>query len=135
MVKTRRRPSPRTPEPAELARRDRILAAAAEEFSARGFDGAKVDRIAARARVNKALLYYYFRNKRTLYREILLDLFRTVATAVTKVRETGGTPEAQLEAFVQAVADETVKWPLFPTTWLREMAEGGRHVDETIVVE
>jgi AcrR family transcriptional regulator len=115
--------------------RDRLLAAAAEEFAARGFDGAKVDRIAARARINKAMLYYHFRSKAALYHAILLELFRTVAGAVAAVRETGGPPDTQIRGFVQAVADETVRRPLFPAMWLREMAEGGRHLDESIVRE
>ena len=50
---------------------DRILAAAAAEFAERGFGGARVDRIARRARVNKAMLYYHFRSKRELYRTLL----------------------------------------------------------------
>jgi AcrR family transcriptional regulator len=124
----------RTPDPAPSSR-DRLLAAAAEEFAARGFDGATVDRIAARARVNKAMLYYHFRSKAALYRAILLELFRTIAGAVAAVRDAGGTPGAQICAYIQAVADETARRPLFPAMWLREMAEGGRHVDESIVLE
>jgi AcrR family transcriptional regulator len=42
---------------------DRILAAAALEFAERGFAGARVDRIARRANVNKAMLYYHFMSK------------------------------------------------------------------------
>jgi TetR/AcrR family transcriptional regulator len=120
---------------ADAPRRDRILDAAAEEFAARGLDGAKVDRIAARARVNKALLYYYFQNKAALYRETLLDVFRTVATAVVAVREHGGTPETQLGLFIQAIAEQTARRPRFPVIWLREMSEGGRHLDESIALE
>jgi AcrR family transcriptional regulator len=119
----------------EAPRRDRILDAAAEEFAARGFDGAKVDRIAARARVNKALLYYYFHYTAALYRETLLDVFRTVAVAVVGVREQGGTPHEQMHRFIQAVADTTLRSPRFPAIWLREMSEGGRHLDESIVLE
>ena len=57
---------------------DRILAAAAAlEFAARGFAGARVDRIARRARVNKAMLYYHFGSKQRLYRALLrADLHR-----------------------------------------------------------
>ena len=51
--------------------RDRLLTAAAAEFAMRGFEGAKVDRIAKHARVNKAMLYYHFTSKAALYREIL----------------------------------------------------------------
>jgi len=51
--------------------REKILAAALAEFSARGFAGARVDEIARRARVNKRMLYYCFGSKQDLYREIL----------------------------------------------------------------
>src|SRR3989449_9260402 len=51
--------------------RERILAAALKEFSAQGFAGAREDRIARRARINKRMLYHYFGNKEHLFREIL----------------------------------------------------------------
>jgi AcrR family transcriptional regulator len=51
--------------------RERILAAALREFSARGLAGARVDRIARRARINKRMLYHYFGNKDGLFREIM----------------------------------------------------------------
>ena len=64
--------------------RERILAAALREFSAKGFAGARVDRIAQRARVNKRMLYHYFGNKESLFREILARKVRErAAWAVT----------------------------------------------------
>jgi len=50
--------------------RDRILAAALAEFSTEGFAGARVARIARRAKINKRMLYHYFGNKEDLFREI-----------------------------------------------------------------
>ena len=47
--------------------RQRILDAALLEFSSEGLAGARTDRIAAAAGVNKALLYYYFESKENLY--------------------------------------------------------------------
>jgi TetR/AcrR family transcriptional regulator len=55
------------------ATRRKILAAALQEFSAKGIDGARVDAIAARARVNKQLLYYYFDSKDGLFRAVLRE--------------------------------------------------------------
>ncbi|PYP49396.1 MAG: hypothetical protein DMD45_14715 [Gemmatimonadetes bacterium] len=49
----------------------RIIAAAAEEFSRYGFDGARIARIARRAGVNKQLLFYYFHSKRGLFSAVL----------------------------------------------------------------
>jgi TetR/AcrR family transcriptional regulator len=51
--------------------RKKILSAAERVFSRRGFDGATMDEIAARAGVEKANLYYYFRGKRQLYRALI----------------------------------------------------------------
>src|SRR5437762_14172726 len=49
----------------------RIIAAAREEFSRRGFDGARVEQTARRAGVNKQLLFYYFHSKRGLFSAVL----------------------------------------------------------------
>ncbi|HYN07513.1 MAG TPA: TetR/AcrR family transcriptional regulator [Vicinamibacterales bacterium] len=115
--------------------RERLFAAAAAEFAAKGFDGAKVDRIAARARINKAMLYYHFHSKAALYRDILRQMFGTVAGAVTAVHEQGGPADAQLRRFIEAIALAAEGSPHFPAMWLREIAEGGRHLDESIVHE
>ena len=53
------------------ATKARILAAAAEEFAAKGISGARIDDIAERARTNKRMLYYYFGSKEDLFREVL----------------------------------------------------------------
>jgi len=66
------RPADRARRPRDPERtRARILAAAVQEFAAKGFAGARVARIARRARVNKRMLYHYFGNKDDLFRAIL----------------------------------------------------------------
>ena len=109
------------------------MQAAAEEFASRGFAGARVDQIARRARVNKAMVYYHFDDKAALYREILRDLFESVAKRLHGALTAGETPEERLHEFIRIVADETAARPLYPRIWLREMAEGGRHLDASIV--
>jgi TetR/AcrR family transcriptional regulator len=61
--------SVKTPDLSRRADRTRkaILRAAVREFSAHGLAGARTDAIAEAAKVNKALLYYYFKSKRGLY--------------------------------------------------------------------
>ncbi|MCA1838841.1 MAG: TetR/AcrR family transcriptional regulator [Actinomycetota bacterium] len=53
------------------ATRSKILDAAFEEFTAKGFSGTRVDDIANKAGVNKALLYQYYGDKDALYRNVL----------------------------------------------------------------
>lgn len=67
---TRRAPAPHERQRDPERTRARILDAATEEFSAKGFAGARVSEIAARAGVNQQLIAYYFGGKEGLYREI-----------------------------------------------------------------
>src|SRR5262245_16628965 len=108
---------------------ERILAAAAVEFAARGYAGARVDRIAARARVNKAMLYYHFGSKRQLYRELLRSTFAQVAERLRIVASSEGAPADMVDATVEAIADMGRQKPFFPAIMLREIAEGGAHLD------
>jgi len=55
--------------------RDRIKQAAAEVFSERGFDGARMQEIADRAGANKAMIYYYFNSKEALFTAIFSENF------------------------------------------------------------
>lgn len=55
----------------EESARSKLLSAAADEFAEKGIAGARVDSIAARAGVNKQLVYYYFGSKDGLYRALL----------------------------------------------------------------
>jgi AcrR family transcriptional regulator len=112
--------------------RQRVWTAAATAFATRGFDGAKVDEIAKDAGINKAMVYYHFADKLTLYRAILQDMFSAVALATTDVRTTGGAPEQQLRGYVGALIRAAEERPHFPAIWLREIAEEGRHLDEGI---
>jgi TetR/AcrR family transcriptional regulator len=109
--------------------RHAILAAAATEFARRGYAGANVDRIARAARLNKAMIYYHFRSKAALYREILKDMFDAVLARVRDVVASDAAPDAKVRAFIEAIAIEGEARPHFPAIWLREIAEGGEHVD------
>jgi TetR/AcrR family transcriptional regulator len=108
---------------------DRILDAAAAEFAERGFAGARVDRIARRARVNKAMIYYHFASKQRLYRVLLRTMFSRAAEAL---RVAGAGPAASVEKLDRAIADLgrlIAEHPVLPAIMMREVADGGRHLD------
>ncbi len=113
--------------------RTRILAAAAHEFAARGFDGANMDRLARAARLNKAMIYYHFRSKAALYSEIFREFIRAVLDRIRAVDESDAPPADKIRAFVRAIAAEAQIRPHFPPMWLREIAGGSRHVDQATV--
>ena len=109
--------------------REWIFRAACREFAARGFAGANVDRIAAAAGVNKAMIYYHFKSKAALYREILNDMFAAVAARLDAMAAEQQAPEGKIRAFVEAIAREAEARPHFPPIWFREIAEGGTHLE------
>jgi TetR/AcrR family transcriptional regulator len=68
--RARRAPAPNQRQRDPERTKARIVEAAIEEFSAKGFAGARVSEIAARAGVNQQLIAYYFDGKEGLYLEI-----------------------------------------------------------------
>src|ERR671938_204328 len=96
----------RPPRSASGDSRERVFAAAAAEFAARGYAGANVDRIARAARLNKAMIYYHFPSKAALYREILRDMLSAVAARVRAVAASSASPDEKIRDFVTAIAAE-----------------------------
>ena len=103
-----------------------ILHAALHEFAAEGVEGARTDAIARAARVNKALLYYYFRNKETLYGAVLDQVFSGLAAAVGQALDRDLPPREKVLAWAGAHFDYIAREPIYPRLVLREMMRAGR---------
>ena len=108
---------------------DRILSVAALEFAERGFAGARVDRIARRARINKAMLYYHFKSKASLYRTLLRRTFSLAADRLRAIAASDVPPADKLDRAIEGIAALVAEHPVFPAIMLREIAEGGAHLD------
>jgi AcrR family transcriptional regulator len=112
--------------------KQRILAAAANEFATNGYEGARVDAIAAEAGVNKASLYYHVGSKEDLYSAVLLDFFGVMAKNISDSDDANATPEQRLRFFVTAVARKIGASPVIPPILLREMAAGGEKLHTVV---
>src|SRR5690348_3856228 len=94
---------------APAANRARIVAAAIDEFAARGFKGASMDAIAARTHTTRALINYYFGSKEKLYIAVLERLYSEIRDA-----------EARLELDHLAPADAVRRIVAFTYTYYVE---------------
>jgi TetR/AcrR family transcriptional regulator len=110
--------------------REQVFRAAAAEFAARGYEAAGVDRIAAKARVNKAMIYYHFGSKLGLYVEVLRDMFRAVGARARALADAADPPDAKIDAWVVTIVEEASARPWFPPIMLRELASGVPHFDQ-----
>jgi TetR/AcrR family transcriptional regulator len=113
-----------------------ILQAAALEFAEHGIAGARTDSIAREARVNKALLYYYFKDKETLYGAVLDDAFGGLKNAVFQVLDSNLPPREKVLEYAMAYFDFIASNQLYPRLMQREMMrarEGqSHHIDKVI---
>jgi TetR/AcrR family transcriptional regulator len=95
-------PEPRKTKRDAVATKAAIVAAALEEFAELGLAGARIDEIARAARVNKALLYYYFESKEHLYQGVVEQMFEAMTGALRGALETADGPREKLLAFLDA---------------------------------
>jgi TetR/AcrR family transcriptional regulator len=103
-----------------------ILQAAVREFSREGVAGARTDAIARAAGVNKALLYYYFKDKETLYAAVLDQVFEGLTQSIQKALSSDLPPREKLLAYVGAHFDYIASHPLYPRITQGEMMRAAR---------
>lgn len=105
--------------------RTAILQAALVEFANMGLSGARTDAIAKSAGVNKALLYYYFKDKETLYGATLESVFAATAAKLSAVLDQAMPPRQKLLAFAGTYFDAVASNALFPRLVQQEMMRAG----------
>ena len=101
----------------------RILEAAEAHFATHGLAGARTEEIAGAAKVNKAMLFYYFKNKRHLHRAVLENLFRQFRESVYSLQRTADSPRKQLLGLVAGYFDFLGSHPNYPRLMQREAME------------
>jgi len=113
-----------------------ILHAAAYEFAEYGIAGARTDSIAREARVNKALLYYYFKDKETLYGAVLDEAFAGLKKSVFQVLDSDLPPREKILAYAGAYFDFIASNQIYPRLMQGEMmrARQGQspHIEKVI---
>jgi TetR/AcrR family transcriptional regulator len=100
-----------------------ILKAAINEFAEHGIAGARTDAIARAARVNKALLYYYFKDKEAIYQAVLDHVFSGLRDTVVPMLEGDLPPRQKVLNYLGAYFDYIAANPRFPRVvqgeWIR----------------
>ena len=107
-----------------------ILKAAVGEFAEHGIAGARTDAIARAARVNKALLYYYFKDKDALYEAVLDHVFSGLRARVMPVLDSKLPPREKILQYLGTYFDYIAANPRFPRVvqgeWLRSRVGAAR---------
>ena len=102
----------------------KIFAAALEVFSEQGRGAARMQDIAERAGINKALVHYYFRSKDRLYEEVFEYLITNYFAMIGRTIVDSDTFEETLRKFIDTFLDILSEHPHFPRFMLRELSDG-----------
>jgi AcrR family transcriptional regulator len=126
-------PAPATEERQRDADRSQgiILAAAKGEFAEFGLGGARMDRIAERAGLNKRLIYYYFEDKEKLFQAVLEQAYRDIREEERKLNLLNLKPAAALRRLVEFTWDYYLKHPEFLTLLNSANLHRARHLQES----
>ncbi len=119
------------PDQATPATRAMIVAAATPLFASSGMQGVTIRQIAAAARVNSQLIYYYFGNKAGLFRAALEGAAGRVAALLARAGVSDGTPQERLAGFISDWVKVTLEEALTLRMLHRAMLEG----DSTLVAD
>jgi TetR/AcrR family transcriptional regulator len=111
-----------------IVTRQKLLAAARREFAACGLAGARVDEIAARAGVNKQLVYHYFGDKDALYLAVLEWVYEEIRDQERKLNLEGLPPERAIRKLIESSFDHLAAHPDFIVLLNDENRGGARHV-------
>jgi len=108
--------------------RAEILAVATAEFAERGYDGARVDEIAARTRTTKRMIYYYFGGKKQLYIEALEQAYARIRAAELQVNVDHLDPVAAVRRLAEITFDHHEANPDFIRLVSIENIHRGEHI-------
>jgi len=105
-----------------------ILLAARDEFAQHGLGGARMDRIAERADVNKRLIYYYFTSKDELFLAVLEKAYADIREAETRLHLQGMPPAEAIQRLTRFTWEYYIAHPEFLTLLNSENLHQGRHL-------
>ncbi|KJZ19049.1 TetR/AcrR family transcriptional regulator [Loktanella sp. S4079] len=108
-----------------------ILRVAREEFAAHGLSGARAQEIASRTKTSKRMIFYYFKDKENLYREVLEQAYRDVRTGEKALELENLDPVAALRKLVAYTFDHHRANEDFIRLVMIENIHRGSHVAES----
>ncbi len=106
----------------------RILDAAVVEFADKGLSGARVDTIAARANINKRMLYHYFGDKEALYMAVMEKAYEGIRTAERELDLGASPPVDAVRQLIHFTFQYFVDHPEFIRLLNNENLHGARYI-------
>ncbi len=105
--------------------RELIITHAKALFSEKGYASASMDELGERCGLNKAMVFYYFKNKKGLYESVMREILVEIQQAIMEENKKHQTPEEELEGFIRTYAKYACAHPYLPSLLLKELSDSG----------
>src|SRR5690554_2294427 len=100
---------------------EQILEAAQKIFQAKGMDGARMQEIADKASINKAMLHYYYRSKQLLFEAVFRKAFALLAPQLNTILNDDSSLEDKIKNFTMDYITFMMKHPYLPNFIIQEL--------------
>lgn len=107
-----------------------IMDAAKEVFQQKGLDGARMQEIADKAKINKAMLHYYYRSKDLLFEAVFTKAFALLAPQMNKILNDDSSIEEKIRNFTYDYTDFISKHPYIPNFIFNELNRNPGFIDK-----
>ncbi len=115
------------------SKKELILEEAKRMFARRGYAATIMDDLAKAAGVNKATIYYHFKDKATLYETLFLEGIRKIADQIVAQTDAIAQPERKLERYILIYARMLQECHYLTSILLRELAGGGDSMPASVL--
>ncbi len=114
-----------------MNKKEEILKIASREFAKYGFTGVSMDTIAKKAGISKAAIYYHFKNKASLFEEVVMPKVQKLIDEIYSFEDKD--PKEELKHYIASYAKIFRKYPCFAAVLAHEFVDGGRDLSDEII--
>ena len=116
-----------------MTKKEHILKVAEEEFCKYGFDAVSMNDLVKKLDINKATIYYHFKDKKSLYQTIIKNALEKSNTNIKAIFEEKEEHKTLLEAYVEAIVITIKENPNVVSLSLHELANFSANIDESFI--
>lgn len=109
------------PKTKDVNTENQILNAAKKVFQSKGMDGARMQEIADEAKINKAMLHYYYRSKQLLFEAVFTNAFSLLAPQLNAILNDDSSIENKVKNFTSNYISFVIKNPYLPNFIIQEL--------------
>ena len=114
-----------------MNKKEEILKIASREFAKYGYSGVSMDAIAKKAGISKAAIYYHFKNKASLFEEVVMPKVQKLIDEIYSFEDKD--PKEELKHYIASYAKIFRKYPCFAAVLAHEFVDGGRDLSDEVI--